>query len=231
MGVFYDNAPFYAGMGFRIAPVKPGTKHPCMDDWKNQATSDMEIIRPWQNSYTDYNIGAVMGRFNDAFILALDFDVKHPPLNGILTRQKWELLHGPLSETLKQITPSVGETMFYIVDREGLGHHSPTKGDKGSGIDVQADGDFIMLAPSTFNGREYRFIDPTCPIAHATEAVYDFIRYVVETDVKAAESGSGGPTDISDAFDAAIKAHELKPLIEALNMIPCDKVNYFLNHC
>jgi len=226
MAVFYDNAPIYAGMGFRIAPVAQGEKHPCIPDWRNQATSDMGIIQRWRSSYTSCNIGAVMGPFKDAFILALDFDVKHPPLNGILTRQRWELLHGLLPETLKQLTPSGGETMFYIVDREGLGHHSPTNGDKGSGIDIQADGAFIMLAPSTFNGKEYRFVDPACPIAHATEAVYDFIKYVVETDAKGAESNAGGPTSDPNPVDAAIKEHELRPLIEALNKIPCDKVNY-----
>ena len=120
MAVFNDNAPNYASMGFRIAPVAQGEKHPCIPDWRNQATSDMGIIRRWQSSYTSCNIGAVMGRFNDTYIIALDFDVKHPPINGILTRQRWELLHGLLPETLKQLTPSGGETMFYIVDREGF---------------------------------------------------------------------------------------------------------------
>lgn len=228
MGVFYDNAPIFAQMGFRVTPVKPGKKHPCINDWRNQATSDLEIIKRWQDSYTGYNIGAVTGPFRNGYLVVIDEDVKHPPLNGIRTRQKWEILHGPLPETLTVETPSGGEQKYFIADRTGLAHASPTEGEKGSGIDVQADGEFIMMPPSVINGKGYRFVDPACPIAYATEAVYDFINYVVkmDADAKASEKPAEAPTSPPDTFGEAVKAHELKPLIAVLDTIPCGKVNY-----
>ena len=222
MTIFKDNAPLYAGTGFRVAPVSPEQKHPCIADWQHGATNNPETVQRWVDQFPNHNIGAVTGEYQDGVLIVLDMDVKRPPINGIDTLQRWEILNGPLPKTLTAFTPSGGKHLFYKAHRTGLKHHSPTKG-PASGVDVQADGAFVMLPPSTVGGKTYRFLNPDCPVAVATDAVYRFIDYVVSID----GSNSTRPTVTApDPAENAIMQHELKPVLDALYTIPCERLSY-----
>lgn len=221
LNVFANNAQRFAERGFEIRPVPQGQKHPSFENWQCFGMTDPESVRNWVVKYPDFNIGAVTGPFNDGFLIVLDMDVKHPPVNGVLTLQKWEILNGPLPKTLSATTPSGGRHLFYKANCKGLKHHSGIKA-PASGVDVQADGAFVMLPPSMINGKSYRFDDPTRPIASATEAVYRFIDHVVSLD-----GGSAKPVDRkADHIEAAFAQYELKPVMEALKKIPCEKLSY-----
>lgn len=216
--IFNDHAFRYAEMGLKIAPVAPGGKHPCIADWPNQATHDLTTVQSWASTFPTYNIGAVTGPYLDGYLIVIDMDVKRPPINGIQTKQKWEIINGPLPETLTAVTPSGGMHLFFKADRSGLKHSGKT-----SGIDIQADGAFIMLPPSAINGKAYSFVNPDCPIAAATEDVYRFISYVMAIDSR---KDIQATTTATSPEDEDIRALELKPVIAALNAIPCKQLSY-----
>lgn len=87
LNVFANNAQRFAERGFEIRPVPQGQKHPSFENWQCLGMTDPESVRNWVVKYPDFNIGAVTGPFNDGFLIVLDMDVKHPPVNGVLTLQ------------------------------------------------------------------------------------------------------------------------------------------------
>lgn len=76
MTIFKDNGPLYSGMGFKVAPVAPEQKHPCIGDWRHAATDDPSSIQNWIELFPNHNIGAVTGEYQDGFLIVIDMDVK-----------------------------------------------------------------------------------------------------------------------------------------------------------
>jgi excisionase family DNA binding protein len=64
-----DHALRYARMGLRVFPCQPGAKVPACK-WKEEATSDADIIRRWFDGNRDYNFAVVVP---DGFVV-LDID-------------------------------------------------------------------------------------------------------------------------------------------------------------
>ncbi len=62
-----DWARFYAHVGFRSFPVKPGAKSPSFSNWQADATVDPKLIDQYWHPTSDRNLGLVTGESFDAW--------------------------------------------------------------------------------------------------------------------------------------------------------------------
>ena len=131
-------------LGFRVIPLKPGTKEPLIDDWPNKATWDEAQIREWWTKWPNANIGIATGRYRDGYFIVLDFD----PRNG---GDWWD-------EVGEDILPPT-----WVVHTGGGGRHFYYKTPKllrgaklMAGVDLKGEGGYVVAPPSVHpNGVRY----------------------------------------------------------------------------
>jgi hypothetical protein len=153
---FLKRALELAELGFHVFPLLPNSKIPSILDFPNLATKDPDQIKRW---WTDpvletektYNIGISTTRFNcNHSVLVVDVDNK-PGKNGGENLIKLELEGHEFPPTFKQLTPTGGEHLVYISKvpvKQGVDVF-------GAGLDVRANGGYIVGAGSMINGRPY----------------------------------------------------------------------------
>jgi hypothetical protein len=102
------------------------------------ATTDLQQIQAFWQQYPAANIGYR----TDAFHPTFDIDPRH---DGDVTLFTLEQAHRPLPDTMRAISggPDKGQH-YYFTSTQPI----PNKVHLGSGIDVQAEGAYIMLPPS-----------------------------------------------------------------------------------
>jgi len=63
----------YASRGWRVIPIRPGTKHPPMPEWQNVATTDVDTITAWfTGPYHRCGVGIVTGAASGLFVVDVD---------------------------------------------------------------------------------------------------------------------------------------------------------------
>ena len=74
-----DWAHYYAALGLRVFPIKPGQKSPpLVPDWPKAATADPAALTAWWESWPGANLGVVTG----GGLVDIETDVK-PDANGV----------------------------------------------------------------------------------------------------------------------------------------------------
>jgi hypothetical protein len=139
-----DEALKLGRLGFRVIPLKPGTKEPLIADWPNKATWDEAQIREWWAKWPNANIGIATGRYRDGYFIVLDFD----PRNG----GAW------YDDVGKDVLPDT-----WVVHTGGGGRHFYYKTPKllrgaklGAGVDLKGEGGYVVAPPSVHpNGERY----------------------------------------------------------------------------
>jgi hypothetical protein len=104
--------------GFRILPVRSGSKKPLISRWPEAATDDLKVIKEWFARWPGCNYGIATG----AEVLVLDIDGRE----GESSLKKLEKAHGKLPPTLTVRTGNGRHHYFRFrrpVDREQ--HRSP----------------------------------------------------------------------------------------------------------
>jgi hypothetical protein len=135
----------YAQRGWKIFPIKEGTKDSPRVSWGSVATSDPEIVRAWWTKWPDDNIGLACGLSN---ITVVDLDNK----KGKAGTQEWTGLlldNGWDGDTLTSETPSGGNHLFY----EGLARTCQGFA-RSEGIDIRGGGGkggYVLLPGSSYN--------------------------------------------------------------------------------
>jgi len=147
-----SSALAYAERGFHVFPVRPHRKAPLIKDWPSRATTDGAAIRQWWSRHPDANVGIATG---PSGLVVVDVDVK----DGALGVESWRDIlqeHGQaLGETLTAETPTGGLHVIYRAN--GLAVRS-SAGTLGPGLDVRADGGYILAPPSVHpNGQTYEW--------------------------------------------------------------------------
>lgn len=142
----------YARLGWRVAPVKPGTKWPRIDEWQRYATAEMAQIVAWWSEMPDSGVSYVP----DHPYFVLDVDPRH---GGDETLNDLETQYGLLPDTVRAITGGGGTHMIFrntgateIVNNAGTA--------LGVGLDIRGVGGQIIVAPT---------IHPVTGIAYAWE--------------------------------------------------------------
>ena len=186
--------------GFAVFPLVSKDKNPQIKGWQKKATADTEQIRAWWKKWPDANIGILCGSASHG-VVVIDVDRKHG-VDGFVELEKWQKEHGSLPPTLCANSGTGGGMHMYYRAAKPL-----TKYEGKVGIDLRAEGSYIVAPPSTHpNGRAYEWQIPfnTEMIAAADENTLAFIEAMrVEGKKKdnnsdAAKTGGAGDSEIQE---------------------------------
>jgi hypothetical protein len=132
-----------AEMGLRIFRLKPNSKLPLNTGWQNEAAPDPS---PWAWD-GNYNIGVLCG----GGLLVIDIDMK----NGVDGEASWKTLD--IQESGLQVrTPSGGRHIYYSLPGGVRLSNSASK--IGKGVDVRAEGGYVVGPGSMIDGVMYKAI-------------------------------------------------------------------------
>jgi hypothetical protein len=135
-----------------VFPLKVRGKTPITPNGFKAATTDPDVIRHWWQDTPDANIGVATGR-----VVVIDLDVdRSPPSNQVWTRRCQEHDADALG-TPWSVTGSHGYHIWYAPPAGGALRNSAGK--VGPGIDVRANGGYVVAPPSTHpNGNPYYWV-------------------------------------------------------------------------
>ena len=154
----------YANMGFRVFPVKKGTKGSSggqlLRSWKDEASMDPAVIAKWWRTWPDADICIATGNG----LIVIDLDVKGET-DGTKSLFIWISDNGKMPDTAVVKTRSGGQHHYYYVDGT-----FPNSRDFLPGIDIRSDGGYVVAPPSA----GYEWVN-NLPIAKADQTVYDFL--------------------------------------------------------
>lgn len=128
--------------------ASPG-KHPLTKRGVHDAATDPDTIRGWWSRWPWANVAVATGVASG--FIALDIDPRH---GGGESLRDLEKQHGPLPETVEQITGGGGRHLLF----RHPGHRAPNAVGLAPGLDVRGDGGYILAAPSLHvSGRRYEW--------------------------------------------------------------------------
>jgi putative DNA primase/helicase len=153
-----DAALEYAREGLAVLPLhsprgggcscrRPCTnvgKHPRTKHGLNDATTDPDVIRRWWKTWPDANVAIRTGAVSK--LAVLDVDPRHGGVDSLRAL-------GPLPETALSETGGGG---YHIAFSHPGGHVKTTANSLGPGLDIRADGGYIVAPPSLHaSGKRY----------------------------------------------------------------------------
>jgi RecA-family ATPase len=150
---FEEVALEVAKRGFHVFPLVPGEKVPAIKEWPDEASRDKDKIANWWKRNPEANVGICTNRFkDDKALVVIDVDKKHDK-NGYEVLRELADSGNRLVSTLAVKTPSGGKHLYYSVDR---GKNIRSGADVlGVGVDIRADGGFVVAPGSKVNGTKY----------------------------------------------------------------------------
>jgi hypothetical protein len=125
--------------GFRVFPLKPGTKIPAIEKWPELATTDEVQIRQWAGSFPGSNWGLACGK--DSGVFVVDIDAKR---GGLETWKKMNQVNG-FPKTKIVATPHGGFHFYFKYPSEGEIRNA---NDLLPGIDIRGEGGYVVIPPS-----------------------------------------------------------------------------------
>jgi hypothetical protein len=151
----------YASVGWAVFPVHPKNKRPYPGSrgFYDATTAPEQIHRWWWRNDISM-IALATGSRSDVF--AVDLDRKPGKADGVATWAKLKAERGA-PDTLSSVTPSSGEHHFY---RNVEGLRCVALDTIAPGIEIKADGGYVVLAPSfctaikDIAGVAYRWNEP-----------------------------------------------------------------------
>jgi len=148
-----DAALEYAKRGLAVFPLAEGTKIPCIQGGFKQATTDEEQIKLFWSVRPRCNIGVATGGMSNGLVV-IDVDLDNDKgEDGYITLKAWESEHGELPEGACATTPRGGMHLYFISDEP-----FSSSVNKALGIDVRAEGGFVVAPPSVReDGRSYEW--------------------------------------------------------------------------
>lgn len=149
----------YAAHGWPIFALQPRDKKPLTTNGFKAATTDAAIIRAWWAKTPDANIGLDVGR---AGLVVIDLD-KRGDRDGFAEWDELVQRHQLQATTYTSLTGGGGKHLLFQAPAEVEIHNSAGK--LASGIDVRANGGYIVLPPSIHpSGKAYEWADPFASI-------------------------------------------------------------------
>lgn len=165
--------------GWACFPCIPDEKRPLTRNGLNDATKDPERLRALFHGHANANLGIRTGSVSGIF--ALDIDVKDgKPGRASLERLQRE--NGALPVTLINNTANGGWHLIFRYPGAPLGNRAGLL----DGIDVRADGGYIVAPPSSIAAKCYRWLNEDEAIAEAPDWLVELIR-----------NGSGSKLDLA----------------------------------
>jgi RecA-family ATPase len=160
---------FVEQLGVPVFPCRPNDKTPVTRHGFKDASKDATQIRRWAAEVRNANWAMPTGAASGIFVLDVDIRPDEGKA-GDETLAALEREHGKLPDTATVLTPTNGGMHHWFRLPAGVALTSGTE-KLGSGLDVKAEGGYVMLPPSQVDGRAYAFKasgDPgDCGIAEA----------------------------------------------------------------
>lgn len=147
----YEQASRLAAKGFRVFPLKTGTKLPAIDDWPAKATTNPETIKTFWSRFPDANIGIATG----SGIVVLDVDIKNGA-DGLATLGS----KPSLPKTLCVETASGGFHYYFKADQDFRNSSKRL----GAGLDTRGYNGYVVAPGSIVDGKPYRVLN-AAPLA------------------------------------------------------------------
>lgn len=150
--VFPCHQPVHGHCSCRHADCASPAKHPRTQHGLHEATTDPVRITGWWQRWPDANVGVCTG--SESGLVVIDVD-RRP--GGLGTLTQLERMHGQIPSTAMVMT---GTGRHYWFAHPG-GTVRNSAGRLGPGIDVRADGGYVIAPPSShISGRRYRWAAP-----------------------------------------------------------------------
>jgi Bifunctional DNA primase/polymerase, N-terminal len=211
MSALLDVALDYAARGWAAFPLQPRTKEPATKRGFYDATTNPATLQRWFARFY-YNVGIRTGAASGVFIVDIDGEAGASNLRAL------EAEHGPLPATLASITAR-GQHLWF----RAAGEIPCSTGRVAPGIDVRADGGYVVTPPSVHpNGAVYRWIDYSIPPTIPPDWL---IRLAQRPQRIAAPAAPINFASNSDAYGRAALERE----IEALSQVEKGARNHALN--
>ena len=156
---FKEFIKYYIEGGRKIFPCEANGKKPITTNGYKDATTSPNQINEWWNNHPDANIGLVTGE--EANLVVVDVDVKDNA-RGMKSLEELEDKCGQF-DTLMAHSPSGGRHYYFKYPQ---GNHSiGCRINLRPGIDIRANGGYIVAPGSTIDGIPYQFDDKDKEIA------------------------------------------------------------------
>lgn len=154
-----ERALAYAELGWAVFPLIPNSKRPLTHNGFKDASKDAEAVKHWWTEHPTANIGIATGVISD--LVVVDVDVK----NGARGIESLDSIKG-MTPTLAVQTPSGGMHFYYLAP-------GPTRCRTGllPGIDIKADGGYVVAPGSRIDGKPYEWLDAEAHITMLPEAI------------------------------------------------------------
>jgi hypothetical protein len=184
-----EAATWYARQGIPVFPCKPRAKEPLTAHGFKDATTDQARIAAWWSDWPEANIGLPTGAASGLLVVDVD-----PRNGGAESLDDLIAQYGPLPDTAEQVT---GGGRHIIFRNPGI----PVPKVLAQGIDLKADGGYIVVAPSVHpSGNAYQWdgiagakalLNPAAPPAWLLE-------YIAATrnGARAESNSASGPEKI-----------------------------------
>ena len=176
-----------ASMGFAVIPCcSPGMvvevscsrkgqcatpgKHPLVNDWPNEATTDQAQIRAWWAQWPQANLAVVTGAISGIFVL--DVDDKDNGA-GSASLAALEAKYGKLPPTMT-VRTGLGWHFYFVYPTFAVNNQV---GKIGAGLDIRAERALVIVPPSTHRtGAQYEWADKSVPVAQPPSWLIDLIK-------------------------------------------------------
>lgn len=135
--------------GWKVHPCHPGTKRPILDNWPALATDDSAQIEKWFHDFPNCNWALAVGPSGLA-VLDPDGQVGEDSLT------LFEIEHGELPATRVHATPRGGR---HLIFRDEFLTVQNSVGKLGPKLDTRGQNGYIIIPPSTFEGKPYVVLD------------------------------------------------------------------------
>ena len=141
----------YAERGWFVFPCKPRSKEPFTAHGFKDASRDPDQIAAWWQQWPQANVAVATGK--ERGLVVVDVDPRH---RGNISLELLESEHGPLPETLESLTGGGGRHLFFEYPQNST--VKSANGALGAGIDVKADGGYVIMPPSLHpSGKGYEW--------------------------------------------------------------------------
>ena len=171
MSELHKAAQYYASLGWRVFPLRSGTKIPATDHGvKDESTDEMQI-KAWWSKWPNANIGFACGGESKVHVIDVDVDTEKgidgwKTINELIRQEK------VFPKTVCQNTPRGGAHFFYQADERPLNRNSYMHG-----IDIRSEGYYVLLPPSIHpNGGTYTWAQGFSPWEYGLAEYPDFMR-------------------------------------------------------
>lgn len=152
-----EYAKLYAGLGWKVFPIRAGGKEPIPSSrGVLDATGDLTQIEKWWGEHPDWSIAIACGQVSGVHVIDIDVSENADGWKTLASLAEENIF---LPDTVRQDTPSGGAHFFY------KSSNSPrNKNNFMRGVDIRSDGYYVVVAPSVHpNGRAYEWFVDSSP--------------------------------------------------------------------